>query len=210
MVTHKLRLDMQRPSRQILYMKQYDTARSVELSLYSDGQEWPVPKDCTIYVAYKKQDGTGGAYSKIDSIDAGSTGSTSSTAQVILAPQVLTCAGLVAVEVRFVDGNAKLATFTFYIDVAQSAADGAASEDYYNPATAAELTKDIKWLTDAMGDIAELETTAKDSIVAAINEIVSKPALPEYTATDAGKVLTVSDAGEAVWTAVTNAEEVAV
>lgn len=34
--------------------------------------------------------------------------------------------------------------------------------------------------------------------------------VPAPTATDAGKVLTVSDAGAAVWTAVTNAEEVAV
>ena len=34
--------------------------------------------------------------------------------------------------------------------------------------------------------------------------------VPAPTATDAGKVLTVSDAGAAVWTAVANAEEVAV
>ena len=33
--------------------------------------------------------------------------------------------------------------------------------------------------------------------------------VPAPTATDAGKVLTVSEAGAAVWTAVANAEEVA-
>lgn len=136
-----IRLDLQRPSPvQIIHAKQGEAyTRAINIELYNDGAAWTPPTGAHYKVSYRKPDGTGGTY---DTITQGSRTLTAVSASgnilsVSLAPQVLTCAGLVTCEVHIstsATATDVLSTFSFLADVQVSAENGITSEDYWNMA----------------------------------------------------------------------------
>ena len=85
-----------------------------------------------------------------------------------LHPQMFSVAGIVACELRLLTGSgAQLTTFSWFITVQASAAEGIVSEDYFRFASLDGLRSDV-------GDLSKLSTDAKDNLVAAINEVLGK------------------------------------
>lgn len=168
-ITHKISLDLQQTgARQVMFAKQGDRlTRIARLRLYDGGTEFSVPDGVTPQIAYAKPDGKGGIY---DTMPDGSAACTVSGNVVTarLHPQMFSVAGIVACELRLLTGSgAQISTFSWFITVQASAADGIVSEDYFNVAS-------LDGLQAAIGDLDKLSTDAKDSLVAAINEVLSK------------------------------------
>lgn len=168
-ITHKISLDLQQTgARQVMFAKQGDRlTRIARLLLYDGGTEFSVPDGVTPQIAYAKPDGKGGIY---DTMPDGSAACTVSGNVVTarLHPQMFSVAGIVACELRLLTASgAQLSTFSWFITVQASATEGIVSEDYFNVAS-------LEGLQAAIGDLTNLSTEAKDSLVAAINEVLSK------------------------------------
>ena len=167
-ITHELMLDLQQTGvRQTIYAKRGDSmTRTAKIRLFDGGTEFTVPSGTILQIAYAKSDGKGGLYDTMpDKSSACAASGNIVTAK--LHPQMFTVAGLVACELRILTGSGEqLSTFTWFIAVQSSATDGIKSEDYYNFATLDGVKNDI-------GDMSKLNTSVKDSLVAAINSVYS-------------------------------------
>nr|DAT26652.1 MAG TPA: tail protein [Caudoviricetes sp.] len=132
-ITHTIRLDMQQPgTRQLIYAKQGDTERKLEISLYNGGTAFDVQATgYTRLICFCKPDGTGGVYDKMpDNSDA--TTVTDNLVTAKLHPQMFTCAGSVLCELRMTtSAGVQLGTWSWIIQVEPTVTSGITSEDYY-------------------------------------------------------------------------------
>lgn len=152
-VTHKLSLDLQHRTMQPrLAVVQCDhNTRAIEINMISGGQPWTPDSIDTVFLRYRKCDGTGGSY---DALPDGTTAwaAEENKITILLAPQVLTVPGLVEAQALLISGNRSIATFTFQIVVEADPSIGVVtSEDYLN------------WSVWAKDELANLLQQAKDS-----------------------------------------------
>ena len=150
-VTSNITLDLRRPdsTRSCVYAKTGDS-RSVEAALYDGGEPWAAPSGATVVIRFCKPDKTGGIY---DTLPSGATAYTIATDQdtggtvvtATLAPQMLTCPGLVVADMVIISGSDTVATFSWRVDVQRSPMDGVdtTSQDYYNYQTLAQINSGI-------------------------------------------------------------------
>lgn len=150
-VTSNITLDLRRPdsTRSCVYAKTGDS-RAVEAALYDGGEPWAAPSGATVVIRFRKPDKTGGIYDRLPSgataytiVTDPDTGGTVVTAT--LAPQMLTCPGLVVADMVIVSGSDTVATFNWRVDVQRSPMDGVdtTSQDYYNYQTLAQINSGI-------------------------------------------------------------------
>lgn len=142
-----IRIDMQRTARMPeIYAKQGDACtRKVQISLSNGGISWS-PGKSDVAIRFCKSDGTGGIYDKLpDGTKAYAYPTTALNDVIItLAPEVLTCAGDVLVDVVFSDSAEVLATFSFVVHVQASPMSGITpSNNYYNYQSLAEINQAI-------------------------------------------------------------------
>lgn len=142
-----IRIDMQRTARMPeIYAKQGDACtRKVQISLSNGGISWS-PGKSDVAIRFCKSDGTGGIYDKLpDGTKAYAYPTTALNDVIItLAPEVLTCAGDVLVDVVFSDSAEVLATFSFVVHVQASPMAGiATSNSYYNYQSLADINRAI-------------------------------------------------------------------
>ena len=141
-------IDMQRTARMPeIYAKQGDACtRKVQINLHNGGIAWRPGKSNAV-IRFCKSDGTGGIYDKLPDGTKAYAYPTTSLNDIItitLAPEVLTCAGDVLVDVAFSDAAAVLATFSFVVHVQKSPASGIApSNNYYNYQLLADINQAI-------------------------------------------------------------------
>ena len=150
-VTSNITLDLRRPdsTRSCVYAKTGDS-RAVKAALYDGGEPWAAPSGATVVIRFCKPDKTGGIYDKLPS---GATAYTIATDQdtggtvvtATLAPQMLTCPGLVVADLVIISGSDTVATFSWRVDVQRSPMDGVdtTSQDYYNYQTLAQINSGI-------------------------------------------------------------------
>ena len=206
--------------RQVVYMKQGDAmSRSLKISFYNDGAVWALPNDITVLqLSYCKPDFLGGCYDHImigsNNTAAFSIDNDRTSAEMVIHPQVLTVAGNVICELRLLNASAHvLNTFNFVINVEKSPiAMTSSSEGYYNNVfDGATFTPQIdsngvlSWTNDKglenpapvnlydvlkTGNLSNLETSAKNTLVAAINEIFGNVgALSGLTTTEKSSIV---------------------
>jgi len=143
-----IRIDMQRTARMPeIYAKQGDACtRKVQISLSNGGISWS-PGKSDVAIRFCKSDGTGGIYDKLPDGTKAYTYPTTALNDVIiitLAPEVLTCAGDVLVDVVFSGSTEVLATFSFVVHVQESPMAGIApSNNYYNYQSLADINQAI-------------------------------------------------------------------
>lgn len=168
-ILSSINIDLQRPRAPIVvHAKQGDKlTRGVVVKLYNNGTAWTIPTEVTdVFVAFCKPDGKGGTYNKLPDNTTPACTKTGNTITAKFAPQVLTCAGLVRVDLKMVNAAEDvLKTFGFYVQVEEDAESGIKSEDYWKNATLAGLQAKI-------GDLENLQTSEKGSVVGAINEVI--------------------------------------
>ena len=150
-VTSNITLDLRRPdsTRSCVYAKTGDS-RAVKAALYDGGEPWAAPSGATVVIRFCKPDKTGGIY---DTLPSGATAYTIATDQdtggtvvtATLAPQMLTCPGLVVADMVIISGSDTVATFSWRVDVQRSPMDGVdtTSQDYYNYQTLAQINRGI-------------------------------------------------------------------
>lgn len=134
LITHKFKMALDR--RGVMPMVdavQGDSkSRAVEITLTSDNQNWNVPADVTVFVRFRKPDGTGGIY---DTMPDGTAAITvaGNVITALLAPQMLSVPGCVLAQMELKSGEQTIATFTFAIRVEADHSIGTMdSEDYIN------------------------------------------------------------------------------
>lgn len=160
-IVNKLKIDLLKPGVKPLVnaMQADENSRVLEITLSANGSAWEVPEGVNFSMAYKKPDGTKGLY---DTLPNGTNAFTvdGNVVSVVLAPQMLTAPGTVTTSVVISDGDQRVNTFPIIVNVIQNPAVGAVgSEDYY--------------YSSVIGNLDDLKTTNKTSIVAAINEVFS-------------------------------------
>lgn len=145
-IVSEIVMDLQRPGAPaIVHAKQGEMyTRKVKIKLYSGGAAWTPPDSASCWISYSKPDGTGGTYGSYEQEGGviAAVGVDGNALRVNLAPQVLTCAGLVCCEVHMASSQYAtddLSTFSFFIDVQASAESGITSEDYWNMARDAKV-----------------------------------------------------------------------
>lgn len=133
-IKHKISMDLtNRGQMSRLFMVQCDTnTRAVEFCLTADGQPWKPETVDTVFLRYRKADGTGGSYDTLpDGTAAWSWEGNRLT--VVMAPQVLTVPGIVEAQAALLSENLCAATFGFQIAVEEDPSLGAVeSENYVN------------------------------------------------------------------------------
>lgn len=148
-IIHKISIDLAKKGAPVVVDATQGDAlsRKVEATLYNNGTLWTIPDDVTgAVLTYAKADGKGGKYDKLPDNSAAITVGTNSVS-VILAPQVLTCPGLVRAAIKLTGvNNLALFTFPFAISVARSPEDGIESDDYSNVESLEELAADVEAL----------------------------------------------------------------
>jgi hypothetical protein len=131
-ITHKLKLDLQHKGEmpRIDVVQGDAFTRQVDLVLENGGKPWLFPI-CEPVARYCKPDGTMGVY---DTLPTGAPAFSyaGNMLTLVLAPQMLTCPGVVQVQVEMNDQELKLATFTFLVVVEPGVALYGESEDYVN------------------------------------------------------------------------------
>lgn len=131
-ITHKLTLDLQNKGKMPhINVVQGDAfTRQVDLVLENGGKPWLFPI-CEPVVRYCKPDGTVGVY---DTLPTGEPAFSyaGNMLTLALAPQMLTCWGVVQVQVEMNAQDLKLATFTFLVVVEPGVALCGGSKDYVN------------------------------------------------------------------------------
>lgn len=119
------------PMERVVAVEGDSGTRTVMVRLSQNGSKWQIPGDVTASLAYEKADGTSGWY---DTLPDGASACSVQEEQVriTLAPQILAEPGLVRAALILEQGERRLSTFGFWIDVKNSPAGGEKSEDYYN------------------------------------------------------------------------------
>lgn len=166
LVTSKINIDLVRGTPPALLMTHQGDVytRAVEVSLSVDGSPWSIP-GCEVAVRYLKPDGTGGMYNKLPD---GTTACSINDNKIVakFAPQMFTVPGLVRAELQLYTQTEVLHTFAFDLLVQRAAASGEHSEDYFNLLP-----------ISMVGDLNDLDTDVKSSLVAAVNEVNQKVAV---------------------------------
>lgn len=145
-VTHNIKIDFTNPGNapHKLTMVQGDTnTRAVAISLTENGTAFAFPAAAAAMVRFRKTDGTGGVY---DTMPDGSAACSidGNTVTVLVAPQMLTCPGMVWASVALTDGNGLLGTFHFAIQVqADPSANADASQNYFSYDTVSKVNEAI-------------------------------------------------------------------
>ena len=132
-VTTKLSLDLQKtcPVPTVNAVQNDRYSRSLEISMYADGEPWTIPENAEVLVSYRKSDGTGGEYDILPDGCLAWT-ATENLLTVALAPQMLTVSGAVSMAVSILQGEAQISTFPIILNVSRRAGpDEGESEDYY-------------------------------------------------------------------------------
>lgn len=160
-VINKIKIDLLKPGVKpmINAMQADENSRVLEITLSANGSAWGIPDGVSFSMAYKKPDGTRGLY---DTMPDGTSASSvdGNVVSIRLAPQVLTAPGTVTASVVISAGDQRISTFPIIVNVIQNPAVGAVgSEDYF--------------YSSEIGNLDDLKTTDKTSLVAAINEIFS-------------------------------------
>lgn len=160
-VTTRMKMDLRQPDVRLrINAVQGDCySRSIEIALYSGIVPWIIPEGTTVAVRYQKSDGTKGYY---DTLPNGDTAWTvqDNLLTIKLAPQVLTSAGSVLVQIEMIQGVKMLSTFGVTIDVEANPAVGwIRSEDYINW---------LQWIKDQSAEHTKMvEQSAHSAIQAA-------------------------------------------
>lgn len=127
--------------------------RAVEIALTSGGESFSVPSGTAAVVRFRKPDGTGGVY---DAMPDGSAACTisGSTVTILLAPQVLTCPGVVRADVALTDEKSVLGAFSFSIHVHADPSFGATvSENYFSFGTLEEINTALAGVSAGLNSI---------------------------------------------------------
>lgn len=159
-------------------------SRNIEVSLYENGKALELPGDTTAVVSYRKADGTGGNY---DTLPDGTTACiiSGNTVTAVLAPQVLTVPGPVALVVGLVSGEKKLHTFIVSLDVQPNPGLRATSENYYKVmgALSASGWEPGKYLgTDDNGNVVPVDAPEGGGGDVSVDDVLE--ALPTVSAID--------------------------
>lgn len=157
-ITQTVKMDFSRrdPVQRVV-AKQYDAlSRAVLLELYDKSVAWTIPSGSTAVIRFRKPDGKGGVYDQLPNNGGPAyqivDGSNSIT--IDLAPEVLTCAGNVLLDVVLLNGSTALATFGIVVVVERSPQDGLTpSNDYYNYSTLQDLNDAIANLRAALSGV---------------------------------------------------------
>lgn len=170
LVSSKITIDLTRKEfMQYLYATQNDSnTRAVEITLLANKQPWQIPENVTGAVSFKKPDKTSGLYDVLPDGVTHAVAIEGNIITAILAPQVLTVAGDVPVSIALYDAELnRLGTFPFILRVEKDPSGGQSiSNNYYYFTT-------LDMVNKAVGDLNQLHTTSKTSLVDAINEIFS-------------------------------------
>ena len=136
MITHKLTMDLMEPEMgQKVFAVQEDCySRRLEITLLAGGEAWNVPEGAEVLVRYRKADGTGGEYNVLHSGEK-AWEAEENRLWVMLAPQVLTAAGLATVTVSVILGQIQISTFTVYVHVKEAVRAGGESWEERNVMT---------------------------------------------------------------------------
>lgn len=131
-VTTKMTMDLLKPGTvPVVYGVRNDAyCRQLELTLVCGGESWTVPEDAAVVVKYRKSDGTGGVY---DTLPDGKPAwaAEGNVLTVVLAPQVLTGAGIVQLTVTLIREEVMLSTFGILLNVQEAVQEaGTESETY--------------------------------------------------------------------------------
>lgn len=160
-VSTKIKMDLTKPILGLtVHAVQGDAySRDLQIALYRDLSAWTIPTGTTVSVRYAKPDKTQGYYDTMpDGTSAWSFQDNILTVQ--LAPQVLTVAGCVKVQIELVLGTHILSTFTLNLYVeADPSAGVLKSEDYVNW---------LQWIQEQSVEYAEsVQMSASDAASAA-------------------------------------------
>ena len=162
-ISTDITLNLKRPNiNTIVHAKQNDRlTRKVVAQLMDGDEEWTPPAGEKIStVRFTKPDGHKGFY-ETDENDDPAVSYSGSKATIMLAEQVLTCPGLVAVELNiYTAAGEKLSTFLFVVDVEESSVsdEEIISTDYFNV-----LTEQITRTIGRLDAISELTAEALES-----------------------------------------------
>ncbi len=131
-ISHQLNAFLHKNQEYRLDAVRGDTGRGIALRLHGPQADWSVPQGTKAWLRFRKSDNTGGVY---DTLPDGTSAWSfcDNVLSVALAPQVLSVAGEVELQVVLVCGTEELSTFTIYIDVQEDPTAGViVSEDYVN------------------------------------------------------------------------------
>ncbi len=150
-ITHNISLDMARPEAPERFsVKQGDSySRAVQISLFCDGEPWPIPGDVTPLIRWFACDPDSGATGTgiYDTLPSGNHAwnYTENQLDIILTPEMTALPGLVQADVALVMENRTLATFNFEFYVNPAPADGSEPEasNYYNFSTLGQINDAI-------------------------------------------------------------------
>lgn len=159
-LTHKIRIDLiNTDSVPVVHVVQNDyLSREIEISLYYNSREYTGLGPLNGALGYIKPDGTRGLYDKLPNGEAAvNLDGHGNTATVTLAPQVMTCPGLVKAALVLRDNNLnQISTFPFLIDVAPNPAAGqVVSNDYYKYSTMADINAALAKLEKDFADLSQ-------------------------------------------------------
>lgn len=208
-VTSKLTLDLARrgvtPRVDAVQDDKY--SRDLEITLLSGGEAWAVPEGAAVAVSYVKPDGTVGKYDTLpDGTAAWSAAGNVLT--VALAPQVLTCPGLVSMHVHISTGEAVLSTFEIQLVVQRNPAINAESEDYINMSGFLQIPGQVGQIiqvsaVDADGKVTALEAVDMPGGESEANVLVvvfTTANLVTGTAShSASEISSAAEAGKLIW-----------
>lgn len=182
-IIQKIKIDLLKPGvKPVVNVMQADeNSRVIEIALYTNGVAWEIPDGASFSVAYKKPDGTSGLYDTLPN-GTGASFAKGNVLSIRLAPQMLTVPGDVESSVVISSGEQTISTFPVIVNVIQNPAAGAVgSEDYF--------------YNSVVGNLDDLKTTDKSSVVAAINEIFSIGVTGSEIIVDGDGYLTTSTGG---------------
>ena len=123
----------QNTSSPVIYAVQDDRySRQLELTLLAGGTPWIIPEDAGVLIRYLKSDGKGGQYNTLPDENTAWTAE-ENVLTLTLAPQVLTCPGVVNLAVTLMQGQMQISTFAIIICVEASVGTASKeSEEYFH------------------------------------------------------------------------------
>lgn len=160
-VTHEIKMDLTQGGEfPVLEAVQDDKySRNLKLNLFFGNLPWLLPEGTTGIIRFCKPDGKGGEYDTLPD-GQGAFSISENVVDVALAPQVLTVAGLVQLEICLTHADSQLTTFRLLLNVQPNLkAQLMGSEDYY---CVEELLRRSGWVpdmflgTDEEGNVVEV------------------------------------------------------